>query len=90
MNTFCAHILYSGTVQGVGFRYAVMQYASSCGVTGWVKNLRSGQVEALVEGTREEIEALCARIEERFDGYISDKEIVFKQVDACYNDFRIM
>ncbi|NLA39555.1 MAG: acylphosphatase [Methanomicrobiales archaeon] len=40
----------SGLVQGVGFRWAVEDEARAEGVTGWIKNLPDGRVEALFEG----------------------------------------
>ena len=43
-------ITYYGNVQGVGFRWNVMQIASSYSVTGYVENLISGSVEMMVEG----------------------------------------
>ena len=52
-------IVVSGRVQGVGFRYFTQDTALREGVTGWVRNLPDGRVEAHVEG---EIEAV-ARVE---------------------------
>jgi len=43
------HFIISGTVQGVGYRYNSQQHALNLGVTGWVKNLSSGQVEIIAE-----------------------------------------
>jgi acylphosphatase len=45
----------SGHVQGVGFRYAVQNAAMREGVTGWVRNLPDGRVEAFVEGDDEAV-----------------------------------
>ena len=45
-----AHVLVTGRVQGVYFRYSTREKARSLGLTGWVRNLPTGQVEAVFEG----------------------------------------
>jgi acylphosphatase len=52
----------SGRVQGVGFRYFVLEAAESEGLSGWVKNLPDGRVEVLAEGEREAVERFEGRI----------------------------
>jgi acylphosphatase len=47
--------LISGRVQGVGFRWFAHDAASREGVTGWVRNLPDGRVEAHVEGDAEAV-----------------------------------
>lgn len=49
-----------GTVQGVGFRYYSAERARPLGVTGSVRNLADGSVEADVEGDREAVETMLA------------------------------
>ncbi len=49
------HFLISGRVQGVGFRYFAKDVADREGVTGWVRNLPDGRVEAQVEGEDEAV-----------------------------------
>jgi acylphosphatase len=53
-----AKVVASGRVQGVGFRWWVRSHAASLGVNGWVRNMPSGNVEAVFEGQREHVELL--------------------------------
>jgi acylphosphatase len=50
-----AHVYISGFVQGVGFRHFVKKNAQKLELSGYVKNLRSGQVEAVFEGEKKKI-----------------------------------
>ena len=50
-------ILYSGRVQGVGFRFTAERLARARTVSGYVRNLPDGRVEIVVEGELSEIEA---------------------------------
>ena len=84
-----AHIFYSGTVQGVGFRYAVERYASELGLTGWIKNLRDGRVEILTEGKKELIEKLIVQVDKYFGGYVRNKTVDYKEAQNLYKEFRI-
>jgi len=51
--------LVTGRVQGVGFRWSAVQAAERIGVTGWVRNLPSGEVEALVAGDDDAVERMA-------------------------------
>ena len=55
-----AHVFLSGMVQGVNFRWYTTQHARTHGVSGWVRNLDDGRVEAVFEGARDDVEA-CVR-----------------------------
>ncbi|RPF49917.1 acylphosphatase [Thermodesulfitimonas autotrophica] len=55
-----AHVIVRGKVQGVYFRGYTQQEALAAGVTGWVRNLPDGSVEAVFEGEREAVERLVA------------------------------
>jgi acylphosphatase len=52
------HLLISGQVQGVCFRDSYRRMALQRGVSGWVRNLPDGRVEAVLEGPPEEVHAL--------------------------------
>jgi acylphosphatase len=84
-----AHIIFSGTVQGVGFRFTVQKYALVLGLKGWVKNLSNGSVEALIDGPKQSIEELCRNIEDDFQGHIQDRNIQFIPVEEKFENFRI-
>ena len=56
------HVLVSGRVQGVGFRYFVRERAEATGVTGWVRNLRDGSVEAVLIGAPDAVQAMLDAI----------------------------
>ena len=54
------HLLITGRVQGVGFRFYMERKARELGVTGWVRNRRDGAVEAVVQGSSGAVEAMIA------------------------------
>ncbi len=51
-------VLISGQVQGVNFRAACQRMAWQRGVTGWVRNLDDGRVEAVFEGPAADVQHL--------------------------------
>jgi acylphosphatase len=48
-------LLIVGTVQGVAYRWSAQRRARELGLTGWVRNLPGGEVEALAEGATESV-----------------------------------
>ncbi|MCL7745138.1 acylphosphatase [Guyparkeria hydrothermalis] len=56
------HVLISGRVQGVFFRDFTRREAIDHGLTGWVRNLADGRVEAVLEGPHSEVEAVLERL----------------------------
>ncbi|MEK7571465.1 MAG: acylphosphatase [Patescibacteria group bacterium] len=58
-----AHIFISGIVQGVGFRYFIRSNARKLQLTGWVRNIPDGRVEAVVQGDKKTIAKLVAKCE---------------------------
>lgn len=57
-----AEIIINGLVQGVGFRYFIMRNAISLGLKGYTKNLFSGEVLTVVEGSKPYVEDLYKKI----------------------------
>ncbi len=70
--TIGKRVIYSGRVQGVGFRYTVQRLAMSFVVTGFVRNLPDGTVELVAEGTVEEVDRFLAAVAGRMAAYIEN------------------
>ncbi len=85
-----AHIYYTGVVQGVGFRYTVHRMASNLSINGWVRNVRDGRVEIMVEAPEETVKKLCQDIEARFEGNIRDKTIAYHPWQGEFKGFKII
>jgi len=86
-----AHIIVSGVVQGVGFRWFVLRIADKTGITGWVRNRFDGSVEIEAEGTRSAVETFFkeVRIGPRM-AFISDATIKWQKYEAKYTKFDAM
>jgi acylphosphatase len=88
MIMICKRVRYQGRVQGVGFRYTAERLAAGFPVAGYVKNLRDGTVELVVEGEPDQVNAFLAAIAERMVDYIT-QATVSDEPCAGYRDFEI-
>ena len=83
-------ILYSGKVQGVGFRYTVKTAASGFDVTGMVRNLPDGRVELIAEGTRDELNAFREGIRESgLEHFIKGEDVSWAEATNQFRGFEI-
>jgi len=57
-------LVFEGHVQGVFFRANTQRIAREMHLTGWVRNLADGTVEALVEGDEKDVEKLISRLKD--------------------------
>jgi len=90
MNRFRMTILYSGQVQGVGFRYTARSVALGFEVTGTVRNLPDGRVELVAEGVREELEAFRRAIQDsEVGGFIRNEELHWTPAGGLLRGFEI-
>lgn len=83
------HAYYSGSVQGVGFRYTVERTAAALNLTGWVKNLRDGRVEMVCEGADSALKDFLQKIENIFKVYIRGKDIKWTDATGEFDYFDI-
>ncbi len=82
-------VLFSGHVQGVGFRYTTARLAGHRRVTGYVRNLPDGRVELVAEGSPGEIDGLIADIEEAMSGCIRDRQVARGPETGEFHGFTI-
>lgn len=84
-------ILYSGHVQGVGFRYGVKSTARGFEVTGTVRNLADGRVELIAEGERGELESFRQGIREAgMEGFIRDEDVTWHEAQGGFRGLEIV
>jgi acylphosphatase len=91
MNRCRLSVFYSGTVQGVGFRYTVRMLAGGFDVTGRVRNLPDGRVELLAEGRKDELSAFQQAIRESELGhFIRREEVIWAEPAGGLRGFEIV
>lgn len=83
-------ILYSGSVQGVGFRYTAKRTASGYEITGTVRNLPDGRVELIAEGAKDELESFRQGIREAgLEHFIRDEQVSWSEPQNQFRGFEI-
>ncbi len=84
-------VVYSGRVQGVGFRYTVKHVVSGFEVTGSVRNLLDGRVELVAEGAKDELEAFRQAIRESgLDHFIQNEDVSWGEARNEFRGFEIL
>lgn len=84
------HFHITGRVQGVGFRYFTRDVATREGVTGWVRNLPDGRVQAYVEGESEAVTRVERAIRQGPPGSrVETVEVDTEEPGGAYSRFDI-
>ncbi len=84
-------IIVSGRVQGVGFRYFIARFASELGLTGYAKNLFTGEVEITAEGRKEFLDALAEKAGRGPTGsHVSSCKVEWLDFKKKYDKFEIL
>jgi len=84
-----AHVYYSGWVQGIGFRYTVLDIARQQKIGGWVKNLDDARVEVVVEAEEDVLNSFLQQVNQHFSQYIKDVDIEWLPASSEFSDFQI-
>jgi acylphosphatase len=77
--------LFTGRVQGVGFRYTAQNLALQYNVAGYVRNLPDGRVELVMEGPDREMDEFIDSLQQRMTGYIRH---VDRHLDVATGEFQ--
>lgn len=89
LDTERREVMYSGHVQGVGFRYTTQRIASHYSVTGYVRNLANGRVELVVEGEKDQLDRLLADIDDRLGQYVVNRTVDCGPATGQFHNFTI-
>jgi len=85
-----ARIIVSGFVQGVGFRSYALRAATKLGLAGYVRNLRDGKVEVVVEGNRGLLEELIGDLwRGPLFGHVTDVGVEWQEYKGDFHGFRV-
>ena len=83
-------VVFSGRVQGVGFRYTVCRIAESFAVAGHVRNLPDGGVEVVAEGVEQELVDFLNGIRGAPIGrYVAKEQVRWMPATGQYEQFEI-
>lgn len=83
-------VVFSGRVQGVGFRYTVCRVAETFEVAGYVRNLTNGDVEVVAEGAEQELVDFLNGIRGASIGrYVTQEQVQWAPTTGKYNKFGI-
>ncbi|MGQ9858470.1 MAG: acylphosphatase [Thermodesulfobacteriota bacterium] len=84
------HVWISGRVQGVFFRHNTQQQALMRGISGWVRNLPDGRVEAVFQGERTKVEEMLRWCQQGPPGaWVREVEVRWEEPDPALKGFRI-
>ena len=81
--------LFSGNVQGVGFRYTAQHLARGHPVSGYVRNLPDGRVEMVAEGEEINLDALLGALQRQMEGFIRDTKVSSGNATGEFSGFTI-
>jgi len=84
------HIMFSGKVQHVGFRYTALYLARSLYLTGWVRNLPDGRVEVEVQGKTSCLRQFLIRLKSQPHLHIESADLSVVEEVRFDRHFRVL
>ncbi len=85
-----ARVIISGSVQAVGYRFFVRSWARQYDITGWVRNIPDGGVEAVFQGEKKNIDDLIAKCRKGpFMAEVKDIDVIWEEVAEEFGDFQV-
>lgn len=85
------HAIVKGRVQGVGFRYFTKETAQKFGITGWVRNTVTGNVEITAEGNSDQINNFILAVRKGpQSAFVSEFNIKWEEPTGEFKKFSII
>ena len=89
MSQTAKRIIFTGRVQGIGFRFTALNIANRCKLTGFVRNMPDNSVEMLIQGSADSIADCIRDINESFTGYLRETNTEEVPYDPQFKNFKI-
>ena len=85
------HVFVEGHVQGVGFRYFVLETAQNLQVSGWVRNTYRDEVELIAEGSQPQLERLLQLVQRGPSmSYVSNTRVSWEEPTGDFPRFQVI
>jgi acylphosphatase len=88
-HAIAVEVLYTGRVQGVGFRWRTLRIAQRHAVGGWVRNLPDGRVKLVAEGAAGEVDAFLADVRSKMGALVADEARTEREISGSYAGFDV-
>lgn len=90
MALIARHIVFSGRVQGIGFRFTALSMANRCELKGYMRKLPDGDVEMFAQGSEKMVDECIRDIQDSYVGSISHIDIEDAAPDPKCTDLKII
>ncbi len=85
------HCVMSGRVQGVGYRDVIERYATEHELTGWIKNNEDGSVEAVIQGTPDELKACIEMLNQGSPlSKVESLSVDWRTPEETFGEFKVL